>query len=201
MRAHFLPGRMYVDTHHVLTSPFYKHIQILCRRSILLHHIVPLQLLQIVFQLLHFFFGRGEGDTMPFFSSRRRRHRAWSDVEETKGPECMCEWGAWAWGEGVVVYAARKSKFIFNRIKKKRRKPKVKIVTLKAKAEGKDIAAIADWGKRVLLSHLFDFVCGDFRVQRFKLSTHMSPKSKSKRWERRTRLQQSVMKKSPHVPL
>jgi hypothetical protein len=40
---------------------------------------------------------------------------------------------------------------------------------------------IADCRKRVLLSHLFDFVFGDFQVQRFKHSTHMSPKSKSKR--------------------
>jgi hypothetical protein len=48
---------------------------------------------------------------------------------------------------------------------------------------------IADCGKRVLLSHLFDFVFREFRVQRFKHSTNMSPKSKSKRGERRTRLQ------------
>jgi hypothetical protein len=40
---------------------------------------------------------------------------------------------------------------------------------------------VADCGKRVLLSHLFDFVFDHFRVQRFKHSTHMSPKSKSKR--------------------
>ncbi len=48
----------------------------------------------------------------------------------------------------------------------------------------------ADCGKRVLLSDLFEFVFGDFQVQRFKHSTNMSPKSKSKRLEKRTRLQQ-----------
>ena len=58
----------------------------------------PSNFFKLFFNLFIFFFGRGEGDTRPFFSSRRRRHRAWSDVQETKGPECMWEWGAWACG-------------------------------------------------------------------------------------------------------
>jgi hypothetical protein len=43
------------------------------------------------------------------------------------------------------------------------------------------MCVIADCGKRVLLSHLFDFVFREFRVQRFKHSTNMLPKSKSKK--------------------
>jgi hypothetical protein len=58
---------------------------------------------------------------------------------------------------------------------------------------------IVDDGKRVLLSPLFDFDFRDFRVQRCKHSTHMSPKSKSKRGERRTRLQQSAVPKEREV--
>jgi len=47
------------------------------------------------------------------------------------------------------------------------------------KNEGNSVTV--DYGKRVLFSHLFDFVFGDFWVLCLKRCTHMSPKLKSKR--------------------
>jgi hypothetical protein len=47
-------------------------------------------------------------------------------------------------------------------------------VSAEGRAAREEYEDIADCGKRVLLSHLFDFVFSDFQVQRFKHSTQMS---------------------------
>ena len=56
------------------------------------------------------------------------------------------------------------------------------------------MSSTSDYCKRVLLSHLFDFDFGDMWVLCLKRCTRKSQKTKSKRWERRTRFPQSAIK-------
>jgi hypothetical protein len=61
------------------------------------------------------------------------------------------------------------------------------------------MSSTSDYCKRVLLSHLFDFDFGDMWVLCLKRCTWKSLKTKSKRWERRTRFPESTITCTTHV--
>ena len=46
---------------------------------------------------LYTWYSASEQYTVGIWSHRNRHEIWWSDVQETKGPECMWEWGSWGW--------------------------------------------------------------------------------------------------------
>ncbi len=109
----------------------------------------------------------------------------------------MWSWWAWVWGGGCVYVWA--SSIGTERVQAGERYLgcNIHVNTLVSRRNqpesGGGGAITADYCKRVLLSHLFDFDFGDMWVLCVKRCTRKSQKTKSKRWERRTRFPQSAI--------